>query len=403
MPPRHRGRGRRRAGSGDARSAPILRPRAGGRRAKRGEVTKRCSTRGAPDVLRLAARVGALAARVAPQARSRGAPRPGRRPGSRSGEAVLLSDADAAALVRRAAAESFVLLANDGHPAAGAGRAPQGRRRRAERGPAVHAGRRRRPHRRPMPSRRSTDCGPRLPNVEIVHEAGGGIDLFLPPLTAMDVRDLDGNGAVAAAASADVAIVVVGNDEFWESEGRDRKTVTLPGPPGRARRARRRGQPQDRRRGQRRLPDGSALGRRRWPRSSTPGCRARNSATPWRTSCSGRRAGRPPAGDACPPRRRLPRLRHDPGAGRRAGLREGVNVGYRGFDAAGVEPRFASGTASATPRSSTSRWIWRGRPGRGRAARAAVKLRNTGPRPARKSSRSTSPISRARCRARRAS
>jgi len=26
-----------------------------------------------------------------------------------------------------------------------------------------------------------------------------------------------------------VAIVVVGNDELWESEGRDRKTITLPG------------------------------------------------------------------------------------------------------------------------------------------------------------------------------
>ncbi len=35
--------------------------------------------------------------------------------------------------------------------------------------------------------------------------------------------------AAAAAASAEVAIVVVGNDEAWESEGRDRRTVTLPG------------------------------------------------------------------------------------------------------------------------------------------------------------------------------
>ena len=35
--------------------------------------------------------------------------------------------------------------------------------------------------------------------------------------------------AVAAAATADVAIVVVGTDDTWESEGRDRKSVTLPG------------------------------------------------------------------------------------------------------------------------------------------------------------------------------
>ena len=54
-----------------------------------------------------------------------------------------------------------------------------------------------------------------------------------PSLLAIGCRppeDIDPVGrAVAAAAAAEVAIVVVGTDDTWDTEGRDRNSVTLPG------------------------------------------------------------------------------------------------------------------------------------------------------------------------------
>ena len=69
--------------------------------------------------------------------------------------------------------------------------------------------------------------------------------------------------AAAAAAAADVAVVVVGTDEEWETEGRDRSTMSLPGAAGRAGPGRGRGQPAHGRRGERRRRGRPALGRRR--------------------------------------------------------------------------------------------------------------------------------------------
>jgi beta-glucosidase len=110
-----------------------------------------------------------------------------------SGEVVLLSDADGAALVRRAAAESFVLLSNDGTLPL----APARLRKIAviganaatpctQGGGAAHI---------TAPYEVSPLDGLRaaLPDVEILHEAGPGIDRFLPPLTRMALTDLDGN------------------------------------------------------------------------------------------------------------------------------------------------------------------------------------------------------------------
>ena len=328
---------------------------------RRGEVSEAVLDAMARRVLLLAARVGALASDGGGTAA----------PLLDPAEPWFLSDADASALVRRAAADAFVLLTNDGtlplDPKAVKRIAvvgPNAAKPCAQGGGAAHISAP--PTVTPLDGLRAA-----LPGVEIVHEAGCRIDMFVPPLTVMDVRDLHGepgltiefwrgqepaghpvatwhidsseihlfgdlpeglsqddfcvrlsgwltpaetgahevalrgfggrrllvdgvvaadlwdakpasdiptalfegrqdggtfefeagervlieaelhstshgpsqlaigchsplpgdhlDRAVAAAAAADVAIVVVGNDEAWESEGRDRKTVSLPG------------------------------------------------------------------------------------------------------------------------------------------------------------------------------
>ena len=114
--------------------------------------------------------------------------------------------------------------------------------------------------------------------------------------------------------------------------------------PGRAGRARGRGQPAGPSSSSTPAARWTCPGRTTWPPSSTPGCRARSSATRWPTCCSAspsRAAGCRSRSPAATPT--IPAYRHDAGPERRARLREGVNVGYRGFDAAGIEPRFAFG------------------------------------------------------------
>ena len=66
--------------------------------------------------------------------------------------------------------------------------------------------------------------------------------------------------AVAAAAEADVAVVVVGSNGQWESEGHDRPDLSLPGPPAGAGRGGARGQPAHRRGRQCGLPRRHAVG-----------------------------------------------------------------------------------------------------------------------------------------------
>jgi beta-glucosidase len=103
-----------------------------------------------------------------------------------------LSDAEAAALVRRAASDSFVLLTNDGTlPLAPAGLrklaviGPNSAAPCAQGGGAAHIFAP--PTVTPLDGLRDA-----LPGVEILHEPGCRIDLFLPPLHDMDVRDLEG-------------------------------------------------------------------------------------------------------------------------------------------------------------------------------------------------------------------
>ena len=451
---------------------------------RRGDVDEETLNSAALHVLTLATRVGALPVNetVAGQVA-----RPVRTAAQADPLAlVLLSDADAAALVRRAAADAFVLLANDGVLPL----AVEALRKIAVIGPnaatpctqgggAAHIS---------APYAVSPLDGLRaaLPRgVDIVHEPGPGIDFFLPPLTRMDLTDLDGKpgltiefyrgqepvgqpvarygvqssevhlfgdlpaglaqndfavristwvtptvsgphevairglggrrlfvdgvpaaeqwdapggvdvptalfeakekggtfefeagkrvllsaechsnshspslmaigcappqgrdlmeAAVAAAASADVAILVVGTDETWESEGRDRKTVTLPGR-------------------QDELVERVAAVNRKTVVVVNSGCPM---DLPWADKVAaviyawlpGQEFGNALADvllGTAEPGGRLPvtlaRRAADfpaydttPGTDEKLVYKEGVNVGYRGFDVAGVEPRFAFG------------------------------------------------------------
>ena len=491
---------------------------------RRGEVDEETLNSAALHVLTLATRVGALpvnetvAGQVARTARTRPADTDPLAP-------VHLSDADAAALVRRAAADAFVLLANDGvlPLAAEALRkvavvGPNAATPCTQGGGAAHITA---PYAiSPLEGLRAALPG----RVEIVHEPGPVIDLFLPPLTRMNITDLDGKpgltiefyrgqepagepvarysvqssdlhlfgdlpagltqndfavrmsawltpavtgphevairglggrrllvdgvpaadewdapggvdiptalfeakekggtfefeagrrvlisaevhsnthdpslvsigcvapvgrdllaAAVAAAASADVAIVVVGTDETWESEGRDRKTVTLPGR-------------------QDELVEMVAAVNRKTVVVVNSGCPM---DLPWADKVAaviyawlpGQEFGNALADvllGIVEPGGRLPvtlaRRAADfptydttPGADDELVYSEGVNVGYRGFDVAGVEPRFAFGhglgyttfeyeslTAAANGLSDGERLELR------------IKIRNTGKRP----------------------
>jgi beta-glucosidase len=215
---------------------------------RRGEVDEDTLNAAARRILTLAARVGAL---TLPGADGPVAAAPAKAPELATPQ--LLSDPDAAALVRRTAAESFVLLANDGTLPL----APAGLRRIAVIGPNA--------------TRPCTQGGGAAnidaPNavtpleglraalpaaVQIVHESGcengprlvpahetasavaaagapalaaGGAPAKTPALAAETAM----TAAVAAAAAADIAIVVVGNEDGLEAERRDRQTVALAG------------------------------------------------------------------------------------------------------------------------------------------------------------------------------
>jgi len=488
---------------------------------RRGEVGEETLNRMAMRVLTLAARVGAL-----PEERD---VVPGRKTAGGGGigspAPFVLSDPEAAALVRRAAADSFVLLANDGILPLAAAQleriaviGPNAAAPCTQGGGAAHID---------APYAVSPLEGLRAAlseNVHIAHQRGCGIDLFLPPLTRMDLTDLDGNpgltveffrgqeprgvpvsrynvqssnlhlfgdlpaelpqndfavrlstwltpriggphqvsmrglggrrlfvdgvpaadewaapagidvptalfegnerggtfvfeagqrvlitgeahsethhpsllsigcsepesgdsvaSAVAAAAAAEVAIVVVGTDETWESEGRDRKTVTLPGR-------------------QNELVERVAAVNRKTIVVVNAGCPM---DLPWAGDVAaviyawfpGQEFGhaladvllgiREPGG-------RLPvtlaRGAHDfpaydttPGPDEALVYREGVNIGYRGFDAAGTEPRFAFGHGLGyTTFDYESLDLRSDGPAEGEPLELRVKLRNTGSRP----------------------
>ena len=488
---------------------------------RRGDVAEETLNSAALRLLVLAARVGALpldGGGAGPAGAATPTP-------LNATEPIHLSDATAAALVRRAAADSFVLLANDGVlPLAAADLkrvaviGPNAARPCTQGGGAAHIV-------APYAVTPVEGIRAALPAaVEIVHEPGCDIDLFLPPLSRMDVTNLDGGpgltieyfrgqepagqpvarygirssdlhlfgdqpaelpandfavrlsawltprisgphqlsirglggrrlivdgalavddwdepagvdvptalfagkeksrtfeleagkrilvtaeahsnnfvpsllavgclgpeaddtvaSAVAAAASADVAIVVVGTDEAWESEGRDRKTVTLPGR-------------------QDELVERVAAVNPRTVVVVNSGCPM---DLPWAARVAaviyawlpGQEFGHALADvllGLAEPGGRLPvtlaRRATDfpaydttPGPAEELVYREGVNVGYRGFDAAGVEPRFPFGhglgytTFEYESLSLTSDGLADGEP-----LQLRVKLRNAGTRP----------------------
>ena len=89
--------------------------------------------------------------------------------------------------------------------------------------------------------------------------------------------------AVAAAADSDVAIVVVGTNDDWESEGHDRTTLTLPGEQDELVAPRRGGEPQHDRRAEHRRAGHAQLARPPPRCSCRPGSAGRSSATRWST------------------------------------------------------------------------------------------------------------------------
>jgi beta-glucosidase len=452
---------------------------------RRGDVAEETLNCSAVRVLELAARAGALPVEARPATGATAAAAAAAADASRQ-TPLLLSDASGAALVRRAAADSFELLANDGVLPLAAGKlkrvaivGPNAATPCTQGGGAAHIA---------APYEITPVAGLRaaLPSgVEVVTEPGCGIDLFLPPLTRMELADLDGEpgltvefyrgqvpegepisrynvtssnlhlfgdlpaglpqndfavristwltprtsgshkvamrglggrrlfvdgvlaadawdqhggvdvptalfggkeegatfefeagkrvlitgeahsttqqpsllaigcaepeiadgiaAAVTAAKSADVAIVVVGTNEAWESEGRDRKTVTLPGR-------------------QDELVERVAAVNRKTIVVVNAGCPM---DLPWADKVAaviyawmpGQEFGNALADvllGKSEPGGRLPvtlaRRAADfpaydttPGADEELVYSEGINLGYRGFDAAGVEPRFAFG------------------------------------------------------------
>ena len=452
---------------------------------RRGEVDEETLDSAALRVLTLAARVGALPAEAAPASALNASAAPAPRADQTSAQPLLLSDADASALVRRAAADSFVLLANDGIlplTAADLKRVavigPNAARPCTQGGGAANIV-------APYAVTPVEGLRAALPaDIDIVHEPGCGIALFAPQLSRMDITDLDGNpgltvelyrgqepvgqpaarytvesseqhfsgglpgvlpqndfavrlsawltprlsgphrvvmrgvggwrlfvdgtpaadawddsvidaptaifqakeqgatfqfeagkrvlivaeahsnssetrvisvgcaepevgdamaSAVAAAASADVAIVVVGTDEMWESEGRDRRTVTLPGR-------------------QDELVELVAAVNGKTVVVVNSGCPM---DLPWTDKVAavvyawlpGQEFGnaladvllglREPGGRLPVTLARsaadFPAYDTTPGPNEELVYGEGCNVGYRGFDAAGAEPRFAFG------------------------------------------------------------
>jgi beta-glucosidase len=188
--------------------------------------------------------------------------------------------------------------------------------------------------------------------------------------------------AVEAAASADVAIVVVGNDDVYEAEGHDRNTVTLPGR-------------------QDELVERVVAANPRTVVVVNAGCPM---DLPWADKVAavvyawlpGQEFGNALADvllGAAEPGGRLPvtlaRTPTDypaystqPDAGDELVYSEGVNVGYRGFDAAGVEPRFAFGHGLGyTTFEYESLELGADDLAEGEPLEIRVKLRNTGPRP----------------------
>jgi beta-glucosidase len=186
------------------------------------------------------------------------------------------------------------------------------------------------------------EAGKRVLVAVEVHSTTHNPSLASIACAAPDGRDLMAS-AVAAASGADVAVVVVGTDETWETEGRDRRSATLPG------------------RQDELVEKVAAVN----PRTIVVVNAVGQFDLPWSDRVAavvyawlgGQELGSAVADvllGTAEPGGRLPftLARHNedypaygtiPGPDLDLVYAEGINVGYRGFEAAGIEPRFAFG------------------------------------------------------------
>ena len=159
---------------------------------------------------------------------------------------------------------------------------------------------------------------------------------------------------------ADVAVVVVGTNDDWETEGFDRIVDGPARRPGRARARRARGKPRTRGRGQRRGAGGDGRGPTR--------CRRVLQAWFGGQEMAGALADvlhrcTPNPAVACRRRSRV-RIEHNPSFGNFPGENgevrygEGVLVGYRWYEAAGCRCASRSVTGCRTRRSRSGRRSW---------------------------------------------
>jgi beta-glucosidase len=187
--------------------------------------------------------------------------------------------------------------------------------------------------------------------------------------------------AVACAAAADAAVVVVGTSDEWETEGRDRESLALPG-----------------RQEELALRVAAAN-----PRTVVVVNAGAPVALEWAPRVPalvalwlpGQEGGHALAdvlfGDADPggrlpttfPRRieDAPAAPHYPGTGDAMVYAEGVFVGYRGYDARGVEPRFPFGHGLSYTRFAWGALQVPGRIRRGESAGVSIEIENVGARP----------------------
>ena len=273
-------------------------------------------------------------------------------------------------------------------------RRPAGRRRLDAAGPGPHLlrgglrrGRRhRRPRRRPAATRSSSSSPPSRP--QTLRFAAFRVGIGMPL----------GDAAIAAAVrprrAADVALVFVGRNGEWDTEGSDLDRHRAARPPGRAGRRRRRRQPAHRRGAADRRAGRDALARRVAGRApglvSGAGGRQRHRRRAPRRG----RAGRPAAADL--PARlggqpdRQPRSRIYPGRDGKVRYDEGMFVGYRHYDARASRRCSRSASASATPASRSQRLRAPSHSGRRHSASAPTVDATPASAPARRSCRSTS-------------
>ena len=166
---------------------------------RRGEVDEETLNRAALRILALATRVGALPLTAGSGLKSAGtsaaaaSDSAASNSAQASNEPISLSDGDAAALVRKAAADSFVLLSNDGvlplapaHLSHLAVIGPNAEHPCYQGGGAANI-------KAPYAVTPLEGLSAALPkSVDIVYEPGCRIDMFLPSLMLMEPSDLDG-------------------------------------------------------------------------------------------------------------------------------------------------------------------------------------------------------------------